>query len=535
MLKVYDLRTEYLKNPMGIDAKNPRFSWKLESDHKNVRQRNYRILAFSDSTGQSMLWDSQVAESEESVHVQWEGPSLYSRERVYWKVLVEAADGNGCNEKVESEMACFEMGLMDAADWKAQWIEAEEEVDLDGRMPCPYLRKAFQVKNALKSARIYQSAHGLYEFWINGKRGTEDVFKPGFTSYYHRIQYQVYDITGLLQEGDNCWAVALGDGWWRGTTGGSYRNNFGYKLSYIGQIILEYEDGTIEYILTDETFRTSNGGLVSSDMKEGDVFNAALDPRGWRISGFDDSKWKQVHLETDGFEDKASLISSRSVPVRERECFQPEIIHTPNGEIVLDFGQNIAGYVRMRLHGLSKGQKIICIHGEALDEEGNFTLKNMVISKPDARIQQVEYIAAGKETEEYCPIFSVFGFQYMLLKGYEGEIRPGDFTAVVVYSALEESGDFTCSYPLINQLVRNSRWSQKGNFLDVPTDCPTRERSPWSGDSQIYLRTASDFMNVYPFFEKWLQDLSVEQFASGKVPNTIPMTAAIHNPAELKR
>ncbi len=529
MLEIYDLRTEYRNSPLGIDAVRPRLSWKIKSSERNVVQVAYQITASHDPHGLRAIWNSGRIESDASQHVLWDGPSLSSAERVYWTVKVET------NHAVAiSPMTSFEMGLLHASDWDAEWIEVEDEVDPEAYKPAPYLRKEFDVRDGLEKARIYQSAHGLYEFWINGERGTLDVFKPGFTSYYARTQYQAYDITPLLLPGRNCWAVMLGDGWWRGKTGGITRNNFGYKLSFIGQIVLTYADGTTEVITSDQHFKTATGGLLKSDMKEGDLFDARLEPNGWRKVGFDDSHWKCAQAESEGYGDIRTLIASRSVPVREHEHFTPTVLRTPNGETVLDLGQNIAGYVKMKLRGGQSGETVTLIHGETLDENGNFTQKNIKVN-PNTRLQEVEYILKGDEEEQYTPLFSIFGFQYVLIKGFSGEILPGDFTAVAVYSAMEDTGEFTCSHPLINQLVSNSRWSQKGNFMDVPTDCPTRERSPWTGDSQIYVRTAADFMNVYPFFEKWLLDLNVEQYASGKIANTIPATISVHNPVEWKR
>lgn len=530
MLEIYDLRTEYRQDPLGIDAEKPRLSWKIKSSASNVMQTAYRIIASSDPAGHDVIWDSGRIPGDASQHVPWAGPALSSGEKIYWRVRVEAGQAAAL-----SPLASFEMGLLHPSDWKAEWIEAEDEVDPDAYKPAPYLRKEFDVRAGLVKARIYQSAHGLYEFWINGQRGAQDVFKPGFTSYYARTQYQAYDITSLLVPGRDCWAVALGDGWWRGTTGGITRNNFGYKVSFIGQLVLTYADGTTEVIASDRSFRTATGGLLKSDMKEGDLYDARLEPSGWKQAGFDDSGWKSAHAESEGHGDVRTLIASRSVPVREHEAFNATVLVTPNGETVLDFGQNIAGYVRMKLRGGRPGQMVTLVHGEALDENGNLTQKNIQQIRPGTRLQMVEYVMKGEEEEEYCPLFAIFGFRYVLIKGYTGEILPGDFTAVAVYSALEETGQFTCSHPLINQLVSNCRWSQKGNYMDVPTDCPTRERSPWTGDSQIYVRTATYLMNVYPFFEKWLLDLNVEQFASGKVANTVPSTISVHNPVEWKR
>jgi len=534
MLKIYDLTVEYRKNPLGIDELHPRFAWKLISGQKGVLQESYQIRVWSDASMQELIYDTGRVASRQSYAIRYNGKKLTSMESAWWAVTITARDESGSEETAASSLQRFEMGLLKETDWKAEWIEPEEEVEIDGRMPAPYLRKEFTVRPQLKSARIFQSAHGLYEFWINGQAATDEKFKPGLTSYYKRLQYQTYDITSLLREGNNCLAVVLGDGWWRGNTGGAYRNNFGYKLAYLGQIVLTYEDGTREYIVSDESFHTSTGAIRTNDMKEGELFDAGMEPDGWKKPGFDDSGWSAVHLERDEYAIKSNLVSSRSVPAREMETFRPKVVHTPNGETVLDFGQNIAGYVRMTLKNLKKGQKIEILHGETFDEEGNFTQKNIILENPEAMIQKVTYIAKGEKEETYQPAFAIFGFQLAKITGLD-EVNPEDFTAVAVYSDMGDTGDFRCSNELINQLVSNSRWSQKGNFMDVPTDCPQRERSPWSGDSQVYAKTAAGFMNVYPFFEKWMLDLQHEQFASGKVPNTMPRTAAVHNPLELER
>lgn len=530
MLQVYDLKTEYLKNPIGIDAEHPRFSWKLKSDRKGVFQTSYRITA---KTGENVIWDSGEVKSEDNLRIRYAGEELSSRQQVSWSVRVTAADENQQAEESESEPAFFEMGLLEKSDWQAKWIEPESEADPEARKPVPCLRKEFDVKPGLVSARIYQTAHGLYEFWINGQAGTEDKFKPGLTSYYHRIQYQVSDITELVKEGKNAWAVMLGDGWWRGTTGGTVKNNFGYRLHFFGQIELNYEDGRREIVAADESFRWSTGGLRASDMMMGDIYDASLEPEGWKLPGFDDSAWETVHVTEEHTD--AELIPSRSVPVKEMETFQPEEFTDQNKKRVLDFGQNIAGYVKMKLRNCYKGQKVRLLHGEDM-KDGCFSQENInqTSIKIDA-FQEVAYICKGDALEEYCPLFSVFGFRYVCIEGYEEEIRPGDFTAVAVYSEMEETGDFTCSHPLINKLVENSRWSQKGNYLDAPVDCPTRERNTWTGDSQIYTRTAADFMDVYAFYEKWLQDQTIEQYASGKVGITFPSTSSVHNPEELEK
>ncbi|RHP34327.1 alpha-L-rhamnosidase [Lachnotalea sp. AF33-28] len=535
MIRIYDLRTEYRKGPVVLDCSNPRFSWKLESDKQGVIQKEYCIRVWN---GQEELWNSGRVESSKSQRILYEGGALLSRMELFWQVTVKAVDENGAEETGLSETAALSMGLLKEEDWKARWIEPEGDVDPDARKPAPYLRKSFHVRPGLKKAFIYQTAHGLYEFWLNGVTGTKDRFKPGFTSYYSRIQYQAYEVTDLLSPGENVWAAVLGDGWWRGVTGGTVVNNFGKKLQFLGQLELYYEDGTAETVVSDEGFKTGYGGLEASDMLMGDVYDAAKEPDGWKKPGFDDSAWRQVHVIDES--DRRGHTDARRIagglPVREKEEFSPRVFKDASGALILDFGQNIAGYVRMCLHGCTKGQAVTLTHAETLDHQGNFTVANVnKCSYPVKAFQQVQYHCSGKEEESYCPMFSIFGFRYVKIEGYTEEIRDGDFTAVAVYTDMEETGDFTCSNPLINQLVKNSRWSQKGNFMDVPVDCPTRERNSWTGDCQIFVRTASCFMNVYPFFEKCLTDMALEQFGSGKIGITFPSTSSVHDPEELER
>ena len=524
MLKVFDLTTENLTDPVGVDATSPRFSWKLAGDKNDLMQASYRITVTS---GGSTIWDSGSVYSDQSRGVRYAGPALTSGQQLQWRVAVAAG-----GETAESDAASFEMALLSRDDWKAEWIEPERDPDPGVFKPAPLLRRVFSVKPGLAKARIYQTAHGLYDFWINGAEGTEDRFMPGLTSYQMRIQYQIYDILPLLREGENAWCVQLADGWWRGTTGGGNKNNFGYKLGYLGQIVLDYADGSRDVIGTDTAFRTSTGGARIADMKAGTFYDARLEPQGWLEPDFDDSSWEIVIPGTE-YTSLDVLIPSRSVPVRELERFDARPFTDAHGDLVLDFGQNIAGYVSMTLRGCKPGQVIRLLHGEGL-KDGAFSTDNIENSTDDP-FQVVEYTCKGDAIETFCPRFSVFGFRYAKLEGYDGDILPGDFTALAVYSEMRETGSFSCSDGLINKLVQNSLWSQKGNFLDVPTDCPTRERSSWSGDSQVYCKTAADFMDVYSFFEKWLEDLNLEQFESGCVGNTFPATLTMHNQAEIDR
>ena len=522
MLQIYNLKTEYLASPNAVDNPHPRFSWKLKSDRMGVYQDSYHIIA-RDADTETVIWDSGVVKSQESRFVHYRGTQLRSRQKIKWMVEVTTIDETNYSESVSGPYIHFQMGLLRREDWHASWIEAEGKIKPRQRKPAVYLRRTFHVETGLKEARVYQTAHGLYEATFNGKVCTEDKFKPGLTSYYHRIQYQTYDVTNLLTEGENLWSVVLADGWWRGVTGGTVANNFGYKLHYFGQLELFYEDGRQIIIGTDENFLGGEGPLRASDMLMGDVYDA----------GFEFHNWKPVHVVQEHAD--ADLIASRSVPVREKEHFEAKELRDIEGNRVLDFGQNIAGYVRMKLRNCKPGQVVRLVHGEALDPTGAFSIQNIeAVLYPVDAIQEIRYVCKGDPEETYTPDFSVFGFRYVLLEGYDEPILPGDFTAIAVYSDMEETGSFSCSHDGINQLVRNSLWSQKGNFLDVAVDCPTRERNAWTGDAQIYVRTATNFMNVYPFFEKWLYDQKLEQYASGKVGITFPSTSSVHNPKSLR-
>lgn len=392
---------------------------------------------------------------------------------------------------------------------KGRWIC--HPCDGDGNYLVPAFRKRFRVKNGLQKATLSMTAHGIYEAELNGQPVTDHRFTPGLTSYYYRIQVQTYDVTKLLHEGENLWQTTVGDGWWR------WSNNFGYRLALWGALELSYADGSSEIIGTDESFEVGTGPVVKSDLQKGETYDARIVP----------GSWTKAVLETEHTD--AELIPQQGVPVREKEHFNGKLFRDSAGNLVADFGQNIAGYVHMVLHNTKPGQVVHLKHGEGLNKEGRFSTANC--DGGMAEFQEITYICKGAEREEYCPHFAYFGFRYALIEG----IDDGEFTAIAVYSDMEETGDFRCSNEMINKLVENARWSQKGNFLDVPVDCPTRERNAWTGDAQIYVNTAAYFMDVQQFFTKWLADQRIEQYVSGKVGITFPSTSSVHNPEELKR
>lgn len=390
----------------------------------------------------------------------------------------------------------------------ANWI-CHPEDNRNTRL-VPVFRRHFEVHKDLEKATLRLTAHGIYEAELNGMGVTENRFLPGLTSYYTRIQVQEYDLTALLREGGNELLVTVGDGWWR------WNNNFGYTLALWGELDLRYTDGSVETLSTDESWEVGHGPIVRTDLQKGELYDARMEPHGWQKAAL-----CTEHIEGE-------RIENQSVPVREKERFPGRPLRDAAGNLVIDFGQNIAGYVHMTLRNTKRGQTVYLKHGEGLDKDGCFSTANCDGGR--AEFQEITYICKGAEVEEYTPHFAVFGFRYALVEG----IEDADFEAIAVYSDMGETGDFKCSNDLINKLVENARWSQKGNFLDVPVDCPTRERNAWTGDAMIYCRTAAYFMDVQQFFKKWLCDQTIEQYASGKVGITFPSTSSVHNPEELK-
>jgi alpha-L-rhamnosidase len=514
-LRVRELRCDYQLNPLGIESKEPCLSWQLTSDQRGATQSAYQILV-SDRQGE--LWDTGKVLSDQSLHIPYRGPALRSGQRCTWRVHVWDS-----NDQLSawSEPGRWEMGLLQRADWQAQWIEPDWDEDSLVSNPCPYLRASFTLRTRPVSARLYVTAHGLYEVSLNGQRIGDAYFTPGYSSYHHRLHYQIYDVSDLLHDGKNVAGVILGDGWYRGSLGiASQRNTYGQRLGLLWQLVVSYADASEQVIVSNEQWRATTGPILSSDLKAGEVYDARLEMPGWDQPGFDESHWRGVRVVQYSLE---NLVTSPMPPVRRKERFVPvQILTTPAGETVVDMGQNFSGVVQLRANG-PIGASIRLQHGEALDKDGNFTLDHLAIEPLfPAPPQAVTYTLRGGGEEVYTPFFTVHGFQYVKVEGFPGTPTPENFTGIALYSDLPITGTFTCSDPRLYQLQHNILWSQKSNFLEVPTDCPTRERAGWTGDAQIYASTASFLMETAGFFRKWLHDLATEQEPGGRVPLIIP-------------
>jgi len=516
-ISLTNLRVEYKNNPIGIDVMKPRLSWEIVSDERGVRQTAYQLRAAGEienlKSGKNLLWDTGKVNSDQSIHVEYKGSVLKSGQRVYWQVRIWDENDRPINW---SQIAFWEMGLLKPSDWKASWIQPDIDEDVTKSQPCPFLRKQFQLSKEAKSARAYVTSLGLYEVQINGQRVGDQVFTPGWSSYNKRLQYQTYDITNLLSNGNNAVGVILGDGWYRGYSGWNQkRNYYGEKLALLLQIQVTYQDGTSEIIGTDATWKAATGPILESDIYNGEIYDARLEMDGWSNAGFNDNDWKPVKVVDNS---KEILVASFGPPVRKIQEIQPiKIINTPKGETVFDMGQNMVGWVRLKVKG-QPGTTVTLRHAEVLDKDGNFYTENLRSAK-----QRVQYILKGGNEEIYEPHFTFQGFRYVAVDGYPGESILQSLTGIVIHSDMIPTGNFSCNDALINQLQHNIQWGQKGNFLDVPTDCPQRdERMGWTGDAQVFAPTACFNFDAASFYTKWLKDLAADQFENGAVPHVVP-------------
>jgi alpha-L-rhamnosidase len=512
-LIVKDLTVEHKKNPVGIDIQKPRFSWKLSGTGNNIFQSAYSIRVATDQKFSSgkMIWQSGKINSDGSVLREYSGPALKSGQRYYWQVKVW--DGKE-KESEWSETAFWETGLFSPSDWKARWIEMES--DTNRYSPSPHFRKEFVVSKTVTRAVVYVTSHGLYELHLNGEKVGDQVLTPGWTTYGKRLQYQVYDITGKLVKGNNAIGAVMGDGWYRGTLAwNSSWGIYGKRLGLLMQMRITYADGSEDMIVTDETWKCNNDGAIRmDDIYNGEIYDANKKLTGWNKLGYDDRNWQNVITANYS----VPLVAGESVPIRKIQEIKPvKIFRTPNGSLVADMGQNMVGWVRLKVTG-PKGTMVRIRHAEVLDKYGEFYTENLRSAKCE-----IQYTLAGTGEELYEPRFTFMGFRFIEVTGFPGILTPDNITGVVVHSDMQPTGFFECSNPLLNQLQHNIIWGQKGNFVDVPTDCPQRdERLGWTGDAQAFSRTAAFNFYVAPFFTKWLKDVALDQKQGGEVPDVIP-------------
>ena len=496
------VRFEHHREALGIGESAPRLSWRLAAE-PGWRQAAYE-LAIGDEVFRSA--------SAQSVLVPWPAPPLRPREARTVRVRVNGADGSVSDW---SDPATVERGL-DAASWQARLIEPGRRL---GRGPAALLRREFTVHGAVAAARLYATAHGVYVAEINGRRVGDDVLAPGWTSYHRRLRYQTYDVTGLLRPGVNAIGFQVADGWWRGRLGfvPDARDTYGTALGLLAQLEITGADGGRVVIGTGRAWRCATGPILAADLYDGERYDAGRELPGWSRPGFDDSGWDAGRV---GDLDAATLVAPDGPPVRATEgLVVRETITTPSGKTVLDFGQNLVGRLRVRVSGRS-GATVTIRHAEVL-EDGELGVRPLRTARAtDSYTLRGDSAGTEAGGEEWEPEFTIHGFRYAEVAGDYDDLAA---VAVVYHSDLERTGWFACSDDLLTRLHDNVVWGMRGNFVDVPTDCPQRdERLGWTGDLQVFAPTAAYLYDCAGFLASWLKDLAADQTPEGTVPLFVP-------------
>lgn len=491
-MRIYDFRIEYEKNPQGISVRNPRFSWKMESERENTVQTSYRLRV---CRGEKCVWDSGKESSGRSVLVPYAGEELEPETR--YEVSLSVTDNY---ENVCEADTWFETGIFDTETFRARMITHDFP---DEETACPVFYRDFRVQKPVKKARIYATAHGAYELYLNGSRVGEDHMCPGWTSYHHRLQYQCYDITEAVKE-ENRIEMPVGNGWYKGILGFDCKpNRYGSRVEAFAEIRIWYDGGGMEVIATDESWKVRTGSIRYSEIYMGETIDT------------DQPEIREGSVTAIPF-DRAVLTYQESEPVRVTERIGAKsIFRDPKGNLLVDFGQNITGLVEVRIRG-RKGQKIRLRHAEVLDQGGVFYPDTLRTA-----ISHDTYILNGEE-QVLMPHFTFHGFRYIAVDGMD-DVKPEMFTACAMHSDMEQIGSFYCSNEKVNRLQSNISWGLRDNFFDIPTDCPQRdERLGWMGDAQVFSWTAAFNRNTARFFSKWMRDIGAESSLEKGVPHVVP-------------
>jgi alpha-L-rhamnosidase len=506
-MRIGNLRTNHIVNPLGFEFDRLCLSWVTElGKGSSIFQTAARVEIAADPRFETILHD--CGKSQEIDNLAYTPDiQLKPRTRYYWRVTVWGNAG----DEVTSDAAWFETAKI-VESWQGKWITPELDKEIH-----PLIRKEFTLPEGIKSARAYMCGVGLYDVEFNGKRVGEEYFTPGYNAYDFWLQYQTYDVTNLLNSGGNAIGIKLGNGWYKGRFGfeGGYHELYGSEFAFIAEINITLKDGSTMVIATDEDWKSAPSPVRFSGIYDGEIYDSNQESKDWTLPEFDDSGWTSVRkteINTEKF------MARQNLPIKIMEERKPiAVLHTPAGETVLDFGQVMTGWVRFKTQS-PKGATLHLQYGELL-QSGNFYRENL----REAKAEHI-YISDGS-LREVQPHFTFYGFRYVKLTGFEGGISLDDFTGCVIYSEIEETGTIETSNPLVNRLFLNAMWGQKGNFLDVPTDCPQRdERMGWTGDAQVFAPTACFNMYSPAFYQKYMFDLHEEQKRlGGSVPFTVPV------------
>ncbi|MBC8102332.1 MAG: family 78 glycoside hydrolase catalytic domain [Cytophagales bacterium] len=547
-LRVTHLRCEYRENPLGIDIAVPRLSWRIGSGVRGTVQAAYQILVAASrealSTDKADLWDSGRVSSDQTALVEYAGAPLGSEQAACWKVRAWSENGQISPWSAVSE---WETGLLLRADWDgASWIGGDLTGGPRTSIPAPFLRREFVLPQGkrIASARLYATARGLYELRLNGAVVGDDVFTPGWTEYRKRVVYQTYDVTRLLRAGeDNALGAMLGDGWYCGYVGGGGRQLYGDRPALLARLVVRFDDGTQEVILTDDRWRVAYGPLLEADLLSGESWDARREMPGWDTPNFaEGADWRKGTTVPD--DSSVMRVARRGPAVKRTEEVSPiadpaALPRWPAPDYIFDLGQNLVGRVRLRVKGAA-GTTVRLRFAEVLEGgPASATGSLYTANLRGARCTDFYTLRGDPDGEVYEPHFTFHGFRYVEMstfppshpttQAYQKPEPPlrDTITGVVLHSEIPQTGGFECSDPLLNQLQKNIDWGLRGNFLEVPTDCPQRdERLGWTGDAQVFIRTAAFNRDVAAFFTKWQDDIADAQSDRGAIPSVVPNSDA---------
>lgn len=519
-ISITDLTCNYLENPIGVDTVSPSLSWVLNSTERDQLQTAFRVLVASSrellDVDSGDMWDSGKVESSQSIHIPYEGTPLASRERYYWKVQVW--DKNGYVSEW-SEVAYWEMGILDESEWQAKWIGSP----LTGESgQAPLFRRTVLIDKAIQSARIYICGLGYYELYINGKKIGDEVLAPAFTRYDETVLYQTHDVTEELAEGKNAIGVILGNGWYNCFT----EEVWDFKQApwrampkLLLQLHIKFSDGTETVVVSDGNWRTNTGPIIFNALRNGEFYDARLEREGWNLSDYDDSDWKDVIIVPGP---GGVLRSQQMTPIKITKTIEPvSLTQVRPGVWVYDLGQNISGWAQLIVSG-PKGTTITLKYAEKVGKDGDIDDSNIRTYVKSGEFQTDKFTLKGEGTEIWEPRFTYHGFQYVQVTGFPGTPTLENLRGRVVHTAFSRRGEFSCSNTLLNTMQRCSDWSTLGNYHGIPTDCPHREKNGWTGDA--HLSAEQTLLNFDPAtaYRKWMIDFRDVQRPSGQLPGIVP-------------
>ncbi len=523
-LQLMHLRCELLTNPLGIDAKHPRLSWELSGEERGVQQKAYQIIVSSSkeklAKGEGDIWNSGKVTSNQSVNVIYDGKELKRGMSCYWKVRLWTNKG----KSKWSQPAHWSMGLLEKSDWKAEWIGLDSAFSWDhaeskfSRLSARYFRKGFSSSKKVKRAIVYITGLGYYQLYINGKRIGKQVLTPSPTDYTKSVLYNTYDVTDALKRGKNVVGTILGNGLFF-TMRQNYKTykirNFGYpKMRF--QLEILYEDGSKKRIVSNPSWKvTADGPIRTNNIYDGEEYDARKEMKGWSTASFDDNEWLKAEMVSPpGGELRAQM----NEKVKRMDTLQPVSIHYLRpGVYIMDMGQNMAGWLRMKVNG-SKGRKVTLRFSETLLSNGELATANL----RDAKVTDV-YTLSGEGMETWEPSFIYHGFRYVEITNYPGVPTVNDFSGIVVYDGLKQTGQFTTSNSLVNKIYHNAYWSISNNYKGLPVDCPQRnERMPWLGDRAMSCYGESFIFGNAKIYAQCLNNIQQSQTKEGVIPDVAP-------------